>query len=235
MTNEMDMADALLALPSSPHYFTLPSPTMSDFGAFTEGFGDPSSARSSYNGMILSLVIITDEIIIIILLLTSSSSLFSLSGLTNMSHSGLRSGGSSRGSQEGGTGQALFNHPMTGFTGSAFPLHQSAFKDHSALKLSGGGFSKLGNSSSRTPGGDNNEPGGTGSSSGKKSTGKKEKRGIEITSKGKKGKTDDIKEYDKYADIADDDDALILMENPQSTTHRSFEDMIKSGKKSKKN
>jgi hypothetical protein len=207
MTHEMDMADALLALPSSPHYFTLPSPTMSDFGAFTEGFGDPSSARSSYNG------------------------------LTNMSHSGLRSGGSSRGSHEGvigaGQGQALFNHPLTGFTGSAFPLVQSAFKDNSALKLSGGGFSKLGtSSSSRTPGGGTGEPGGmgTGSSSGKKSTGKKEKRerGDESTGKGKKGT--DLKNHE-YGDIADDDDALILIENPQSS-HRSFEDMIKSGKNS---
>lgn len=39
--------DALLALPSSPHYFTLPSPTMSELGALADGLGDPSSARSS--------------------------------------------------------------------------------------------------------------------------------------------------------------------------------------------
>ena len=30
------MADALLALPSSPHYFVLPSPTMSELGCLTE-------------------------------------------------------------------------------------------------------------------------------------------------------------------------------------------------------
>lgn len=32
----LDMADALLALPSSPHYFVLPSPTMSELGCLTE-------------------------------------------------------------------------------------------------------------------------------------------------------------------------------------------------------
>ena len=47
----LDMADALLALPSSPHYFVLPSPTMSELGCLTEGYGDPSSSsRSSFFG-----------------------------------------------------------------------------------------------------------------------------------------------------------------------------------------
>ena len=32
----LDMADALLALPSSPHYFVLPSPTMSELGCLAE-------------------------------------------------------------------------------------------------------------------------------------------------------------------------------------------------------